>query len=144
MEIMNGEIFVTVFSNINIWGHQVKLSEELSGTTYFEFQEAPKASENNLKLTEINRKLPHWVLLHMKIHLFFKNFMVCKFMGVLETIPVKNFCFSWVLPHTFTYISVISHHHIWDTAFQGFCFDDCSNTSNSWCIFEDNFQLFLK
>lgn len=59
MEIMNGEIFVTVFSNINIWEHQIKLTVELSGTTYFEFQEAPKASESNLKLTEINRKQSH-------------------------------------------------------------------------------------
>lgn len=34
------------------------------------------------------------MLLHMKIHCFFKMFMVCKFMGVLETIPVKKFAFS--------------------------------------------------
>lgn len=59
MEAMNGEIFVTVFSNINIWEHQIKLIVELFGTTYFEFQEAPKASECNLKLREISRKLSH-------------------------------------------------------------------------------------
>lgn len=41
------------------WEHQIKLTVELSGTTYFEFQEAPKASESNLKFTEINRKLPY-------------------------------------------------------------------------------------
>lgn len=57
---MNGEKFVTVFPNINIWECQIKLTVELSGATYFEFQETPKASESNLKLTEINKKLLHY------------------------------------------------------------------------------------
>lgn len=52
MESMNGKRFVTVSSNINIKEHKIKLTAELSGTSYFECQYASKASESNFKLTE--------------------------------------------------------------------------------------------